>query len=144
MQSSPQLIPAGLLVTVPSERALPSLTTVNERVGVGCCENVAVTLLFASMVTLHVVPLTVLQPDQLAKLQPCAGVAVSVTAVPCWNGAEHVAPQLIPAGLLVTVPEPLLFTVSVRFTRSNVAVTVSRTTIPQSNACASCVRPLPS
>lgn len=35
-----------------------------------------------------------------------SGVAVRVTTVPLGNGAEQVAPQLIFAGLLVTVPLP--------------------------------------
>ena len=33
--------------------------------------------------------------------------AVNVTTVPELYGAEHVAPQLIPVGLLVTVPDPV-------------------------------------
>jgi len=45
-------------------------------------------------------------PDQPAKVEPTAGVAVSVTTVALVKSAEHVAPQLIPAGELVTVPEP--------------------------------------
>jgi hypothetical protein len=40
------------------------------------------------------------------KAEPAAGVAVSVTVVPGANVAEHATPQLMPAGLLVTVPEP--------------------------------------
>lgn len=50
-------------------------------------------------------------PTQRAELHPtntefAAGVAVSVTAAPCATDAEHVAPQLIPEGLLTTVPAP--------------------------------------
>src|SRR5260221_669351 len=37
---------------------------------------------------------------------PEAGAALRVTAVPCAKLALHVAPQLIPAGVLVTVPVP--------------------------------------
>jgi hypothetical protein len=40
-----------------------------------------------------------------------AAEAVRVTEVPDAYEAEHVAPQLMPAGLLVTVPEPDLETV---------------------------------
>jgi hypothetical protein len=40
------------------------------------------------------------------KVAPAEGVAVRVTAVPLLNDAEHVVPQLIPAGALVTVPDP--------------------------------------
>ena len=55
-------------------------------------------------------------PDQPVNFEPEAGASVRVTAVPLLNGAEQVAPQLIPAGELVTVPEPepLLVTVRVR------------------------------
>ncbi len=45
-------------------------------------------------------------PLQPEKVDPAAGVAVKVTAVPLANGAEHVAPQEMPTGLLVTVPLP--------------------------------------
>jgi hypothetical protein len=39
-------------------------------------------------------------------VEPAAGVAVNTIEVPLAKPAEHVAPQLIPAGLLVTVPVP--------------------------------------
>src|SRR5262245_56326585 len=41
------------------------------------------------------------------KVEPAAGVAVKVTSAPLANEAEHAAPQLIPAGALVTVPMPV-------------------------------------
>ncbi|UWZ83053.1 hypothetical protein MOP44_21090 [Occallatibacter riparius] len=46
-------------------------------------------------------------PDQPAKVEPAAAVAVSVIEVPLEKVAEHVDPQLIPDGLLVTVPVPV-------------------------------------
>jgi hypothetical protein len=46
-------------------------------------------------------------PDQPAKTEPGAGVSVSETIVPDGKSVVHVAPQLIPAGVLVTVPEPV-------------------------------------
>lgn len=54
-------------------------------------------------------------PLQPANAEPASGVAVSVIGVPPAKLAEQVAPQLIPAGALVTVPEPapVLATVSV-------------------------------
>jgi hypothetical protein len=57
-------------------------------------------------------------PLQPVKVDPEPGAAVSVTAVPCVYAAEHVDPQLMPDGELVTVPLPVpaLLTVSVRFT----------------------------
>ena len=46
-------------------------------------------------------------PDQPVNTDPEAGVAVSVTVWPAVNCAAHVDPQLIPAGELDTLPEPL-------------------------------------
>ena len=43
-------------------------------------------------------------PDQLARYEPMAGVAVSVTIEPFVKGNAQIAPQLIPAGLEITVP----------------------------------------
>jgi len=43
-------------------------------------------------------------PDHPAKKAPFAGTAVSFTLVPDVKEALHVGWQLIPAGLLVTVP----------------------------------------
>ena len=45
-------------------------------------------------------------PLQPVNVEPAAGVAVSVTTVPSSNDAAQVAPQVIPAGPLDTVPEP--------------------------------------
>ena len=45
-------------------------------------------------------------PDHPENVEPVAGVAVRVTELPASKACEHVAPQLIPAGLDVTVPEP--------------------------------------
>jgi hypothetical protein len=60
------------------------------------------------------VPVPLHPPDQPANVEPALGVAVRVTAVPLAKFALHVAPQLIPAGLLVMVPlpEPALWTLS--------------------------------
>lgn len=46
-------------------------------------------------------------PLQPANTEPGAGVAVIVTLDPELNRAEHVAPQLIPAGELATDPAPV-------------------------------------
>ncbi|HEY3550370.1 MAG TPA: hypothetical protein VGK69_04895, partial [Gaiellaceae bacterium] len=60
-------------------------------------------------------PVPVQAPDQPLKVEPAAGVAVRVTLVPEVKSCEQVEPQLIPAGLDVTVPlpEPALLTLSV-------------------------------
>ena len=52
-------------------------------------------------------------PLQPANVDPEAGVAVSVTIVPVTYASEQSDEQLIPAGLLVTVPLPTRVTVSV-------------------------------
>ena len=69
--------------------------------------KVAVTDLAATIVTTQVpVPLQP-EPLQPVKVELTSGVAVSVTVVPCPKVAEHVEPQSMPAGELVTVPDPV-------------------------------------
>jgi len=68
--------------------------------------NVAVTDCAAVIVTWHVPVPEQPPPLQPVNVEPAATVAVSVTTVPCVNEAAQVEPQLIPAGELVTVPEP--------------------------------------
>ena len=73
----------------------------------------AVTLLAALIVTTHDhVPVQL--PLQPAKTDPEVAVAVRVTAVPSPKLALQVEPQLMPAGVEVTVPDPVpaLVTVS--------------------------------
>ena len=53
-------------------------------------------------------------PVQLAKIEPAAGLAVSVTTVLGAKLAVQVVPQLMPEGVLVMVPEPVPVEVSVR------------------------------
>jgi len=48
-------------------------------------------------------------PLQPAKTDPEAGTTVTVTVVPPENDGEQVVPQLMPLGLLVTVPLPVPF-----------------------------------
>jgi hypothetical protein len=64
-------------------------------------------------------------PLQPANVDPAAGVALSVTAAPLVNDAEHVVPHEMPAGLLVTVPVPVPAgeTVSVELVPTPVPVT---------------------
>ena len=83
----------------------------------GAIAKVAVTAVSASTVKIQgPVPLQIL-PDQPAKTEPAPGFAVSVTTSPGWYTAvqaEPVDPQLMPAGILVTVPllVPLVVTTS--------------------------------
>jgi hypothetical protein len=46
-------------------------------------------------------------PDQPPNVEPEPAVAVSVTGVPAANACEQAEPQLMPAGMLLTLPEPL-------------------------------------
>ncbi len=104
LQVEPQLMPVGELVTVP----LPvSLTE-----SVNSCVNVADTLSAALMVTMQL-PVPLQAPLQPVKVPPLAGVAVRVTCDPPVKLALQVEPQLIPAGVLATVPLPFTLTLSV-------------------------------
>src|SRR6266851_3041002 len=72
----------------------------------GAAANVAVTALGAITVMAHApVPLHP-PPLQPVNVDPTADAAVRVTTVPLPYVAEQLAPQLIPAGALVTVPLP--------------------------------------
>src|SRR5437870_7755959 len=67
--------------------------------------NVAVTAVAALMVAKHdAVPEQA--PLQPRKTDPADAAAVSVTATPVTKLAEQVFPQLIPAGVLETLPLP--------------------------------------
>jgi len=120
VQVAPQLMPAGLLVTLPAP--VPALETVSVKVR---RVKVAVTVVAAESVTTHVPVPEQPPPLQPLKVAPTAGVAVSVTAVPLAKLAVHVTPQLIPTGALVTVPLPVpaLLTVSAKLGRLKAAVT---------------------
>src|SRR5206468_3113115 len=113
-------MPAGELVMVPVP--VPDLLTVSVK---DCCAKVAVTEVAALIVTVQGPVPEQPPPLQPVKFEPAAGVAVRVRAVPLANGAEHVAPQAMPAGELVMVPVPVpdLLTVSVKDCWANVAVT---------------------
>ena len=75
--------------------------------------KVAVTAALPVNVTLQV-PVPAQAPDQPANVEVAFGTAVSVTMVPLVKLALHIAPQLMPAGLLMIVPAPVpaLWTVS--------------------------------
>jgi hypothetical protein len=91
--------------------------------------NVAVTVFAAVIVTVHVVPLADVQPDQLFRSELPSGVAVRVTVAPfatlAVQPAVDPAVQAMPAP--VTVPPPpdaAAFTVSTNVLGTKVAVTV--------------------
>jgi hypothetical protein len=135
----PQLIPAGELVTVPAPA--PALVTVTACVAGGGAEpKVAVTVWSEVSVRVQVPVPEHPPPDQPENTNPAAGVAVSVTCVPEANGALHVLPQSIPAGKLVTLPEPVpaFATVSVRWgTNTHAAPAVPSKYPPMSAVLAS-------
>ena len=119
-QVAPQEIPAGELVMLPLPAPDFATVSVNED-----CTNVAVTEAAAFIVTVQEpVPLQP-PPLQPVKVDPAAGVAVKLTALPLANEAEQVAPHEMPAGVLemVPAPAPALLTVSEKLGRVKVAVT---------------------
>src|SRR5206468_851816 len=108
-QLGPHVTPPGVLVTVPSP--VPDLLTARVTVWMS---KVAVTVVAAVRVTVHEPMPAQPPPLQPVKTEPAVGVAVRVTAVPLAHGPAQSVPQLIPAGVLVTVPVPALVTVRVK------------------------------
>ena len=80
MQSAPQLMPAGVLVTVPLP--VPVLVTVSLYVPIGFKVKLAVTDFAALMFTQQLVPVPPHAPLHPLKEESAAGVAVSLTTVP--------------------------------------------------------------
>ena len=114
------------VVLAPTPTEIEVAVAVPVKLGPG--ENVAVTASAADMTTVQMfADAPTVQPDQLVKTEPLAGVAVRVTVVPGRNPAEQVVPQLMDCGVspLVTVPLPVpaLVIVSVLGGR-NAALTV--------------------
>src|SRR5207249_6497507 len=111
---------AGELVIVPLP--VPTLLTVSAKVG---RLKVAVTVVAAKTETTHDPVPEHPPPLQPAKVEPTAGVAVSVAAVLLAKIAAQVAQQVMPAGEVVTVPLPVptSLTVSAKVGRLKVAVT---------------------
>ena len=101
MQVVGQLIPAGVLVTVPEPA--PLTDTVSDPGG-ALELKVAVAEVAALIVKAQVVAVPLHAPPQPPNVKPGAGVAVSVTCVFCVKLAVQVVGQLTPEGALVTVP----------------------------------------
>jgi hypothetical protein len=90
--------------------------------------KVALTLRSWLMVRTHA-PVPEQAPPQPAKVEPLAGLAVRVTTVPAVISMKQpgvILVQVIPTGVIVTVPSPLpaKLTPSAYFTRAKVAVTL--------------------
>src|SRR5205085_5193899 len=93
--------PAGLEVTAPAPRPVKLAVSAKRlRAKPAVTERVAV------MVTVQVAPETESHPLQPVKSDFAAGVAVRVTTVSLTKVAEHAEPQVMPAGLDVTLPVP--------------------------------------
>jgi len=87
--------------------------------------KVALTERASDMVRVQFLPVPEQAPDQPANLERAEATAVSVTAVPCPKACAQVEPQMIPAGLELTVPAPFPALVSVSvLSLSNLAVAV--------------------
>ena len=91
--------------------------------------NVAITNLAAVMVT-EQVPVPTQAPLQPAKVEPAAAAAVRATTVPLRKLAAHVVPQLMPVGLVVTVPLPLPADTTERLKLAWVGVSLNTTPQP--------------
>jgi hypothetical protein len=102
VQDCPQLMPAGLLVITP----VPGPVTETDKEALEGVEKAAPTVMSPLTTTVHL-PVPEHAPDQPENESFEAGAAVSVTEVPAVNDALQFGPQLIPAGALVTVPEPV-------------------------------------
>jgi len=97
-------MPDGLLVTVPFP--VPARLTVSTD-ALWFAAKVAVTFSLALSVTTQVGLLAQPPPAQPAKDELAAAVAVRVTIVPGSKVALQVVPQLMPEGLLETLPLPV-------------------------------------
>ena len=84
-------------------------------VGAGMSVKVAVMILLALMVTVQVPVPEHSPPLQSVKVEPVEAVAVNVTEVLLSKEAEQIAPQVMPPGLLVTVPLPAPVLLTLRF-----------------------------
>ena len=101
LQSMPQSMPAGALVTVPAP--VPPIVTSSEA---GMGSKVAVTAADVDSVTTQSSGPVHPPPVHPANVEFASGTACSVTWVSAGNVAAHVVPQSMPAGSLVTVPAP--------------------------------------
>ena len=100
-------IPPGELLTLPVP--VPALVTVRFAVlggGVKVAETVC-----APFMTTTQPPVPEHAPDQPENVEPAVPFAARVIEAPLSKSALQPVPQLIPGGLLVTVPLPLLLTV---------------------------------
>src|SRR5262249_51260484 len=86
----------------------------------------ALTLFAALIVTTHFLPPSSSdsQPVQPLNSEPAVAVSVRMTTAPWPNLAEHVPPPVWGVGELVIWPEPVMLTVSRRFSSAKEALTL--------------------
>src|SRR5262249_18259128 len=120
-QVVPQAIPDGALVIVP--RPVPAVVTESVT---GCESNVAVIAVEPARLNVQDPDPEHTPPPQPVKAEPRSAIAETLRVVPPGKVLEHVVPQTMPAGALVTVPPPLPALLTVRETScsAKVAVTV--------------------
>jgi hypothetical protein len=116
-----QLIPPELLVTVPVPAPAP--VTVKVKLFV-VKAKLATTVVAAVIVNVQVSVPSQGPAPQPVNVDPAAAVAVNVMGVPFAKLNEHVGPQLMPVGLLFTVPVPFPPRVIVSATPLDVAIMV--------------------
>ena len=101
VHTDPQVMPLGLLVTVPVP--LPGSVTVSVY---AVAVKIALTVVLLPTVTRHA-PVPLQSPDHPEKTAFAPAVATRLTCAPVSKTALHVVWQSIPAGVLVTVPRPV-------------------------------------
>mgnify|MGYP007103403757 CR=1 FL=1 len=115
LDAVPTFVITPVIVTVSDVVGLDGVTVIDVASRSGCPDVLKTApTLFAALIETEQEPVPLHAPDQPAKAEPDAALAVSVTVVPDVKLAEHVEPQLIPVGLDVTVPLPVPDFVTVR------------------------------
>jgi len=111
LHAAPQVMPAGVELMVPLPR--PARVTVSANCDGGSTLKVAVTVR-AWLMSIWQLPVPAHAPPQLTNAEPVPGVAASATRVPAPKltlqsplAVALVIAQLIPTGVLVTVPRPV-------------------------------------
>lgn len=85
--------------------------------------KVTATDLEPERLTEQVVPELLVHPDHPLTPNPAEGAAVNVTVDPVAKLAVHTEPQLMPAGVLVSVPLPVLETLKLLLAGANATET---------------------
>src|SRR3954464_7284891 len=103
VQSAPHEMPPGCDVTVPLPMSVRLMVTFKVK---RCRSNLAASVRGALIVSVHVGPDGESQATHPMKLERLSADAVRLTCESLMNVDVHVAGQLMPAGVEVTVPPP--------------------------------------